>query len=750
MNNKSKIFQLPNDINIWQLTLSERSEVFGKIRVIYKVLHNIFGSEERHTILSFVRKGITEKVPIRDSHGLPFVITTLDQMILFAEEVEPDRNILLALLFHPFVAHGSLSVEEVTYHWGDDVAQLIEGLCKVSEFEGRNAVSDPDNYRGLLISLAKDIRVIIARIVSMLALMRTINLHPHESWVRSTAFEANSLYAQLAHRLGLYKIKGELEDLSLKYTNRDIYTRIAANLNAKKRERDAYITSFIGPLKKKLEEASLKFEIKGRTKSISSIWAKIRKQKTDMDHIYDLFAIRVIIDTTPEREKADCWLAYSILADMYMANPARMRDWITIPKSNGYESLHATVMGPQQKWVEVQFRTKRMDLVAEKGLAAHWRYKGGHSDSTDKWMNNIRDILESAEHGPMELMRNMQLDSSDNEVFAFTPKGDLFRLPADSTVLDFAFAIHSNVGCKCVGAIVNSRHEKITYKIKSGDTIEIVTSSNQTPKQDWLQIVVTSKARNKIRQALNESRLKKSAFGKEIMERRLRNRKLELEESILMKVVKRLGYKSVVDFYAELGEEIITPEKVISEYQALEAKESQQEVHTSADEFLLRDDTNVQIENAGGKENVLVIGDKNIKGMNYKLSRCCTPLYGDEVFGFISNDGVVKIHRTGCPNARNLCERYPYRIIKVKWSGAASDMIPVTLKVIGNDDIGIVTNITSIINKEPTVRLRNISIDSHDGLFHGYLTLGIVNNSVLSPLIRKLNTVKGIKSIIRS
>lgn len=751
MKDSSKRFVLPDDSNIYVLTSEERGLMMRKLFAASSLMRQVLASDEDvERLLRAVKRGIKNDAPVRDEHGLPYSTATLDQLLLFASEVEPDRNILLALIFFPFVSFGSLTIDEIALEWGTDVAQLIEGLSKVSEFERRNMAADPDNFRGLILSLAKDIRVIIARIVAMLALMRSINLHPHEQWVRSTAFEANYLYAQLAHRLGLYKIKGELEDLSLKYTNRDIYTRIATNLNAKKRERDAYIAAFITPLKQKLENAGLKFSIKGRTKSISSIWAKIRKQKTDMDHIYDLFAIRVIIDTPPEREKADCWLAYSILADMYMANPARMRDWITIPKSNGYESLHATVMGPQQKWVEVQFRTERMDLVAEKGLAAHWRYKGGHSDSTDQWMNNIRDILESADSGPMELMRNMRLDSQESEVFAFTPKGDLFRLPAGSTVLDFAFAIHSNVGCKTVGAIVNSRHEKITYKIKCGDTVEIVTSSSQSPKQDWLPIVVTSKARNKIRQALKESQQKRAALGKEIMERRVRNRKLELDESLLMKTIKKLGYKSTLDFYAEIADDRITPERVLSVYQTFEEKEAAADSRVGADEFVLHEDTPQELDEENGHQNILVIGDKNIKGLNYRMAQCCSPQYGDKVFGFISSDGAVKIHRNGCPNAANLRERFPYRIIKVQWSGAAADMHPVTLKVVGIDDIGIVTNITSIINKEPTARLRNITIDSHDGIFSGYLTIGIVGDNTLSSLIKKLHTVKGVKEVGRS
>lgn len=581
----------------------------------------------------------------RDTHALSRALVTVRTAHLFASMIEPDRNLLVTILLSPAVGLGALRIDQVKSEWGDDVASLVDGYLKVSEFASRGTAVSQDNFRGLLLSLARDIRIIIIMIVESLVLMRTVNHHPHHDWVRTLAFEANCLYAQLAHRLGLYKIKGELEDLSLKYTNREIYTSIARRLNETKRQRDAYIAAFIAPVKKKLQDAGLRFSIKGRTKSISSIWAKIKKQKVDLDHIYDLFAIRVIIDTPIEREKSDCWLAYSILADMYTANPSRMKDWISIPKSNGYESLHATVMGPDSKWVEVQFRTVRMDLVAEKGLAAHWRYKGGHSDSTDQWMNNIRDILESAEGGPMQLMRSMKMNQ-EKEVYAFTPKGDLFRLANGSTVLDFAFHIHSRVGCQCTGALVNGKHEKITYRICNGDTVEILTSSSQTPKQDWLQYVVSTRARNKIRQALNEAKTRRADLGRELLERRLKNRKLEVDEQALMKVMKKLGYKFATDFYADIEEGTIELGRIIALCTPVE--EDATSGHVTAEEFKIREDS------PADRDDVLVIGDKDIKGLNYRMARCCAPVYGDSVFGFISSDGVVKIHRNDCPNEYRL------------------------------------------------------------------------------------------------
>ncbi len=619
---------------------------------------------------------------------------------------------------------------------------LLKVEENVGRFSNRNVAVNQDNFRGLMLSLADDIRVIIIMIVRNLVLMRSINMHPDQEWVRNVAFEANCLYAQLAHRLGLYKIKGELEDLSLKYTNREIYTQIAHKLNETKRARDAYIASFIAPVKAKLEAAGLRFDIKGRTKSISSIWAKMRKQKVDLDRIYDLFAIRVILDSEPDKEKSDCWLAYSILADMYTPNPARMRDWISIPKSNGYESLHATVMGPGSRWVEVQFRTRRMHLVAEKGLAAHWRYKGGKGDSTDQWMNNIRDILETAESGPMQLMKDMRMDIYTREVFAFTPKGDLFRLPAGATVLDFAFLIHSNVGAHCSGAVVNGAHKKINYRIQSGDTVEVITSASQSPKADWLNIVVSTKSRNKIKQKLNEQKLQQAELGKELLARRAKNRKLEFDDALLMKMIKKQGYKFINDFYVDLAAGKLDAGKVMSQYVAFTAPEKEVE-RVSAEEFVVHDN-----QDTAGSD-VLVIGDKAINGLSYRFAKCCNPVYGDPVFGFISSDGMVKIHKHTCPNAPNIKERYPYRLIRVNWSGKAGHLLPATLRIIGSDDIGIVATITSIISKEQNVQLRNISVNSNDGIFQGYLTLGVGDQGSLTGIIRKIKTVKGVKEVYR-
>lgn len=702
-----------------------------------------FTEEEMIKFGQILREGLSTSQRAYSSRNISYSVIAMRSAVTFAQMVDPDHNILVAILLYPLYHEGLLQLEGIRKEWGEDVAGLLEGISNVSKFSNRNSAHNQENFRGLMLALAHDIRVIIIMIVENLVLMRSINHHPDEEWVRNVAFEANCLYAQLAHRLGLYKIKGELEDLSLKYTNREIYTQIAKKLNETKRSRDQYIKEFIAPVKQRLEEAGLKFEIKGRTKSISSIWNKMKKQKVDLPGIYDLFAIRVIIDTPREKEKQDCWLAYSILADMYTANPARMKDWITLPKSNGYESLHATVMGPGQKWVEVQFRTERMDLVAEKGLAAHWRYKGGKGDSSDRWMNNIRDILETAEAGPMQLMKNIKSDAFTDEVFAFTPKGDLFRLSAGATVLDFAFHIHTNVGAHCTGAVVNGAHKRLNYKIQNGDTVEILTSANQVPRKEWLTIVNTSKARNKIKLSLNEEKQRIANIGKEAMMRRAKNRKLEIDEAELMKLIKKQGFKFATDFYYEMGSDRIDVGRFLNQYVEFTTRETVEE-HVSAEEFALHTPKDEE-----AKNDVLVIGEKSINGLSYKFARCCNPIYGDDVFGFISSDGAVKIHKSNCPNAAHIKDRYPYRIIRANWSGKTGDILPAQLRVIGNDDIGIVANITSIISKEPNVTLRNISIDSHDGIFQGYLVVGVTDNRQLTSLIKKINTVKGVKDVVR-
>lgn len=730
----------------------EKTRLSATVRRLARCLRqSLAGDDFKH-----LRRNIEEAVAggycSRDRFGFNPINRSVLTASELCEQISPDRNMVIAtLLFNP-CRHGYMSVDKISGEWGDDVAHLVEGLKKVSMLYAKSPSVQSENFRNLLLTFAEDIRVIIIMIIDRLTLMSSINHHPDHNRVGEVALEANYLYAPLAHRLGLYKIKSALEDMSLKYTQRDIYTRIAHKLNQTKASREAYIADFIAPVKKKLEEAGLKFEIKGRTKSIYSIWNKMKKQKNDLDGIYDLFAIRIILDSEPIKEKSDCWLAYSLITDMFRPNPSRMKDWISIPKSNGYESLHITVYGPADRWVEVQIRTRRMDLVAEKGLAAHWKYKGLKSENNlDAWMNNVRDILETGESGPLELMRNMRMDVYDKEVFVFTPRGDLYKLPLGSTLLDFAFNIHTNLGCHCTGGKVNGKNQKINYKLISGDTVEIISSPSQQPKPDWLNFVVTAKARNKVRVALKEIESRAGDLGREMLQRRCKNRKVEIDEGSISKLVKRLGYKTITDFYSAISQEKLEVNDIIETYLDMERRSREETVRVSAETYVMQTPLSDTTDKAtdGSNGDVVVIGE-GIKGINYKLAKCCNPIYGDEVFGFISAEGVIKIHRSDCPNAVNIRQRYPYRIINTRWSGKIGSFFGATLRIVGRDDIGIVTNITSIINKEKSTTLRNISIESDNGLFQGFVVVGVSDQSSLNQLIKKLKTVKGVKDVQRT
>lgn len=724
----------------------EKKELLILYRRILRSARDVIETHDVLNIKKIISEGIKQNHYKRNKYGINPTIHNLQTAAILCEKISPDRNIIIAILLYNLCKTEFIPAEDIVKEWGDDIAKLIRGLLKVSTLYSKQAAVESDNFRKLLLTFAEDIRVIIIMIVDRLVLMRMINHHPNDKYVRDVAYESNYLYAPLAHRLGLYSLKSELEDMSLKYTNRETYTEIARKLNETKTKRDAYIADFIKPIKEKLEAEGLAFEIKGRTKSIYSIWNKMRKQNSDLENIFDLFAIRIILDSPIHKEKSDCWLAYSLITDMYQPNPSRMKDWLSIPKSNGYESLHITVYGPDNKWVEVQIRTKRMDLIAEKGLAAHWKYKGIKSESNlDAWMNNVRDILEAAETGPMELMKNMKMDIYDKEVFVFTPKGDLYKLPLGASVLDFAFNIHSKLGCSCTGGKVNGKNQKLNYRLKSGDTVEILTSSNQIPKLDWLNFVVTSKARNKIRQTVHEMSNKSAEFGKELLHRRFKNRKIDVDEATLMKLIKKSGSKTVTDFYDAIAQEKKDVNDVIDDYLSLEHKLTETTEVRSAEGFTLHQHADDDSNNS----DVLIIGN-NIKGINYRLAKCCNPIYGDDVFGFISAEGVIKIHRKDCPNAQNITEKYPYRLITTKWSGKIGEQFGATLRIVGHDDIGIVTNITSIITKEKDVILRNISVDSNDGLFQGYLVVGVNNTHTLNNLIKKIKTVKGVKDVQRN
>ena len=668
---------------------------------------------------------------------------------ILEEEIGLKGEAIEAVYLIPEIEAGHTTIEAVEADHGPQVARILHGLNRIQQLYLKNPVIESENFRNLLLSFAEDMRVILIMIADRVNLMRQIRDTKNVEAKLEVSQEAAYLYAPLAHKLGLYKLKSELEDLSLKYMEHDAYYMIREKLNETKASRDAYIAAFIKPVEEKVKAAGINCHIKGRTKSIHSIWEKMKKQKCGFEGIYDLFAIRIIIDCPEEKEKMQCWQAYSIVTDMYQPNPKRLRDWLSVPKSNGYESLHITVLGPEQKWVEVQIRTERMDEIAERGVAAHWRYKGVKGETgLDEWLTNIRSMLENAEG--MEAMDQFKMDLYEDEVFVFTPRGDLFKFPVGATVLDFAYHIHSKIGNQCTGGRINGRVVSIRQLLKSGDQVEILTSSSQKPRQEWLTIVKTSRAKSKIRLALKETQVKEGLFAKEMLERKFKNRKIEQEESTMFHVIKKMGFKEVSDFYKQIADGTLDVNAVIEKY--IEVRDGEKTITgdnqaRSASEFEL-DDSKIPGLNQGLSDDTLVI-DRNLKGLDYQLARCCQPIYGDPIFGFVTINGGIKIHRQDCPNAPELRRRYGYRVVKARWSGKGASQYSITLRVIGNDDIGIVNNLTSIISKDERLVLRSINIDSHDGLFSGNLVVMLEDTSRLEQLIKKLRTVKGVKQVER-
>ncbi len=727
-------------------TEEEKHACEALTKEIHEMLNDTLSGTDVERLRTHIHSELEARHIERDRFGLNPVLKALMTAKVAVGDIGLRRDSLLAIMLYESVLRGHYDTTLARKDFGEGVATILQGLVRVQELYSKTPVVESENFRNLLLSFAEDMRVVLIMIADRVCLMRQIRDTPNKEAQHEVAEEASYLYAPLAHKLGLYQLKSELEDLSLKYLEHDAYYLIKEKLNATKRSRDAYIERFIGPVSKHLTEAGLKFHIKGRTKSIHSIWQKMKKQKCGVDGIYDLFAIRIILDSPLEKEKMQCWQAYSIVTDMYQPNPKRLRDWISVPKSNGYECLHITVLGPEQKWVEVQIRTERMDEVAEHGLAAHWRYKGVKADGggMEEWLASIRTALEAGDN--LEVMDQFKLDLYEDEVYAFTPKGDLLKFPKGATVLDFAYHIHSRVGDTCVGGKVNGKNVSFRTPLHSGDTVEILTASNQTPKPEWLRILVTSRARAKLRLSLKETRQKQGLYAKELLERRLKNKKLDYDEATVAHLIRKMGFKEQSDFYHQIAEGRLDPTRVLDEYQALvdqsQVKEREAE---SAENFEYAHPATTE---AKKNDDVLII-DKSLKGIDFSLARCCHPIYGDKVFGFVTVNGGIKIHRADCPNAAEMQRRFGYRIVRAQWSGKGSSHYDITLRVIGNDDIGIVSNITNIISKDEKIVMRSINIDSHDGLFSGNLVVQLDDKSKLNLLIKKLRTVKGVKQVIR-
>jgi GTP pyrophosphokinase len=732
-------------------TPEEKRLFFSGYRRLLRALYDNSGKEDLRRVRDLMRRVNThDHDPGQDKSGINPLLRNIDTAAIAACEIGLGARPVLAHVLHRQVLKGLVSMDEVEELFGDEVAQIIRRLLKTSGLYARNTAVDSENFHRLLFSFAEDVRVILLMIADRLYMMRNgKQLYDDPGDREQLAREASYLYAPLAHRLGLYAIKGELEDLSLKYTEPEQFSFIKEKLSETKLSRDAYIAEFIRPVRDKLSREGFCFDIKGRTKSIHSIYNKIRKQDIEFENVYDLFAIRVIL-TAPfgsvDKERSECWRAFSVITGMYQSNPKRMKDWISIPKSNGYESLHTTVMGPQNRWVEVQIRTQRMDEIAERGLAAHWKYKGVKEESgLDEFLAGVRQALESKDTSPYELMRSFRMDLYKDEIYVFTPQGKLIKLPESSTVVDFAFAVHTNLGLKCSGARVNGKNVPIRHVLHSGDTVEIHTSPSQSPSQGWLAFVSTSKARIKIKQALREEVAKSAGLAREMIQRRFKNRKIEPDEGRLMRYIKKKGYKTVTEFYLDIAAEKLDSSHVIEDYLELERKEREAGAAEarSAGSFVAA----TEAEEISHQPDMLVI-DKDLRGIEYKLAKCCNPIFGDDIFAFVSTQGI-KIHRRDCPNEAQMRARFGYRIVEARWSGKGVSDYVVGLLVTGRDDIAIVSNITSVISREKGVSLRSLNIDSADGYFQGNFGVVVKDFNSLAQLIGKIKSLKGVMTVER-
>ncbi len=710
--------------------------IVSKYRELLKGCRNIIDSED----ISLVRQAFDIAVEnqtegnILDYEQLNRI---LDISLIVVKEIGLGRTSIICTLLFNVVLSSGISVDKIEELFGDNVARIVRGLLRVSEIYAKRQVDYSENFRKLLLNFAEDIRVQLIFLAEKLFQIRNIEkLDKYEQL--SLAQEVDYIYSPFAHRLGLYNIKSELDDKSLRITQPEIYYEIESKLENSKNAREIYIDKFIEPIKLLLEEDGLKFKIKARTKSVASILNKMQKKQVEFEEVYDIFAIRIIVDSVGKNEKADCWRVYSVVTDKYMPNPRRLRDWISVPKSNGYESLQTTVKGPEERWVEVQIRTKRMDEIAEKGFAAHWKYKGGKGDiSLEKWITDLRDILEGTEGDSFDLIDNFKTDLFRKEVYVFTPKGELKQLPAGATVLDFAYSIHTGVGERCIGGRVNHKNVSLKYVLNNGESVEILTSNNQQPKVDWLNFIVTSKARNRIKQSLKELQYKEAEIGKEMLERRLKNWKMEFNDDVIRRLMLKYKYKLAADLYCGIAKE----KHDLSSIKELLVKEEKS--------YEIKEKIELTEVNSSKRSTDVLVVDKTVDNVDYKFAKCCNPVFGDDIIGFVSIGEGIKIHRTSCKNAIDLMTRYPYRIVNTAWTNEDETAYQTVLQIVGEDDIGMVSSISQVISKELKVQIRSVAIDSRDGVFEGKITVLVRNADSLTVLIGKLKKLKGVTKVTR-
>ncbi len=719
---------------------AEKREISKRYRNLLKACKSDLDQNNRKLIRLAFDTALEAHKEMRRKSGEPYIYHPIAVAQIVAEEIGLRSAIPVACaLLHDTVEDTHLTLEDIRGMFGPVAEKIIDGLTKISGVFDHTSSLQAENFRKMLLTLSDDVRVILIKLADRLHNMRTLDSMPRDKQLK-IASETAYLYAPLAHRLGLYNIKTELDDLALKFTEPEVYRSIAEKLKESKKERDKFIAEFIHPIKDELTKQGFKFEIKGRPKSIFSIWNKMKKQGVTFEEIYDLFAIRIIIETAPQNEKADCWKVYSIVTDSYVPNPDRLRDWISTPKSNGYEALHTTVMSDKGKWVEVQIRSQRMNEIAEKGFAAHWKYKeSSHESALDEWLSRIREMLENPDNNALDFVDDFKLNLFADEIFVFTPKGELKTLPVHSTALDFAYEIHSDIGSHCIGAKINHRLVPISHKLNSGDQVEILTSEKQKPKEDWLSFVITAKAKGRIKSALKEEKKVLADQGKEIFDRKIRHLKINETEINLNDILLYYKLPNAMEFYYRIAMDAIDLKQLREAINYKDQRVRSQRTEPSLEEM---------VRTIRGSSDMLVIGE-NLNKIDYKLSPCCNPIPGDDVFGFITINDGIKIHRVNCPNAMQLMSNYAYRIVKAKWTGQEQLSFLAGIRITGMDDVGVVNNITKIISSELKVNMRSISIDSNEGLFEGTIMLFVHDTEHLTKLMKKLSSLSGILSVTR-
>ncbi len=738
-----------------QLALEkERLEIVKRYRSLLTVCRPSMSKEGRKLIRKAFDFAAKAHIDHRRKSGEPYIYHPIAVARIVVEEIGLGATSVVCSLLHDVVEDTDYTLEDISDYFGEEVARIIDGLTKISGIFDQTSSVQAENFRKMLLTLSDDVRVILIKLADRLHNMRTLDSLPPRKQLK-IANETLYLFAPLAHRLGFHGIKSELEDLAMKYTEPEVYQTIVQKLADTKEQRNRFIQSFTQPLRRALQNEGVDYVIQARTKSISSIWSKMKKKEVPFEEVYDIFAIRFILNSPEDREKSDCWKVYSIVTDIYKPNPDRLRDWISTPKANGYESLHTTVMSRQGKWVEVQIRTVRMDDVAEKGYAAHWKYKeskGGES-GIDKWLRRIREILKSAETDALDFIDDFKLNLFSDEIIVFTPKGELRTLPVNSTALDFAYSIHTQVGNNCLGAKVNHKLVPLSHTLKSGDQVEIITSKKQFPKTDWLNYVTTARAKGKIKSALKEQRKAQAEDGKEILERKLKQFKIDFNPDNIQKLVDHFKLKAPLDLYYEVATGTIG-QKELKAYAAEQEKGGifsylrnpfARSKDTSAEKEAAVDPIRQQLKE---KPDTLLIGD-NMENLTYSLSPCCNPIPGDDVFGFVTIHDGIKIHRNNCPNAVQLMSKYAYRVVKAKWVTHESIAFLSGIRIKGIDEQGLLKNITDTISSEYNVNIRNIHFDTHHGTFEGLIMLYINDTRRLNNLIKKLKQLKGIEKVSR-